>query len=86
MAFDVIVNAVDANFNVVNNNDQVQITDPTDSNFECLNGTDGTGTMLYLANGTATFSVEFTGDGSSQMIVTDQADTSKTGTSAVVTY
>ena len=86
MAFDVIVNAVDANFNVCNNNDQVQITDTPDSNFECLNGTDSTGTMLPLANGTATFSVEFTGDGSSAMVVTDQADTSKTGTSAVVTY
>jgi hypothetical protein len=86
MAFDVIVNAVDANFNVVNNNDQVQITDPTDANFLSINGTDITGTMLYLANGTTTFSVEFTGDGSSQMIVTDQADVSKIGTSSMVTY
>jgi hypothetical protein len=86
MAFDVIVNAVDANFNVVNNNDQVQITDPADANFLCINGTDITGTKLFMANGTATFSVEFTGDGSSQMVVTDQADVSKTGTSSMVTY
>ena len=86
MAFDVIVNAVDATFNVCNNGDQVQITDPTDANFLCLNGTDTTQTMLYLANGTATFSVEFTGNGSSQMIVTDQADVSKIGTSSMVTY
>jgi len=86
MAFDVIVNAVDATFNVCNNSDQVQITDPSDANFLCLNGTDITGTMLFMANGTATFSVEFTGNGSSQMIVTDQADTSKIGTSSMVTY
>ena len=86
MAFDVIVNAVDATFNVCNNSDQVQITDPSDANFLCLNGTDTTQTKLNLANGTATFSVEFTGNGSSQMIVTDQADTSKIGTSSMVTY
>jgi len=86
MAFDVIVNAVDATFNLCNNGDQVQIADLTDANFLCLNGTDISGTKLFMANGTATFSVEFTGDGSSAMVVTDQADNSKTGTSAVVTY
>jgi hypothetical protein len=86
MAFDVIVNAVDATFNVCNNSDQVQITDPSDANFLCLNGTDTTQTKLNLANGTATFSVEFTGDGSSPMKVTDQHDTSKISFSEVVTY
>ena len=84
--FNVIVNAVDVNFNVVNINNTVQISDPGDANFASLSGTDLTGTMQPLVSGTTTYSVEFTGDGSSAMTVIDQNDNTKTGTSGIVTY
>lgn len=83
VAFDVIVNAVDANWNVVNVTDQIRLTDPADGNFLVLN----TPADLNLVNGTATFSVIFTGSGSSTITATDLTDGSKTpNTSSTVNY
>lgn len=84
--FYVIVNAVDANFNPVPNTDTVQISDPLESNFISLSGTDATGTKQNLVNGTTTYQVEMLGDGSSQMTVTDLIDNTKSGVSSTVTY
>ena len=81
-AFDVIVNACDDNWIVVSSTDTINLTS-TDGNFYVLN----TPADLPLAGGTATFSVEFLGDGSSTITATDVTDGSKTAaTSATVTY
>jgi hypothetical protein len=81
--FNVIVNAVDNNWNVVNSApDTISLYD-ADGNFFVLN----TPTLLALSGGTATFSVEFTGDGSSAITATDVTNTNiPPATSSTVTY
>jgi hypothetical protein len=82
-AFNVIVNAVDDNWNVINGaNDTIDLTS-TDGSFFVSN----TPTDLALVNGTTTFSVIFLADGSGTITATDVTDTSKTAaTSATATY
>jgi hypothetical protein len=81
--FNVIVNAVDNNWNVVNSApDTISLYD-ADANFFVLN----TPTLLVLSGGTATFSIEFTGDGSSAITATDTTNTNiPPATSSTVTY
>jgi hypothetical protein len=81
--FDVIVNGVDDNWNVVNGApDKIDLTS-TDGNFFVVNDP----TDLTLSGGTATFSVEFLANGSSTITATNVTNGSITSdTSSTVTY
>jgi hypothetical protein len=81
-AFNVVVNAVDDDWNIVSSTDTIKLTS-TDGNFYVLNDP----TDLSLVSGTTTFSVEFLGDGSGTITATDTSDTSKTAaTTDTITY
>ncbi len=85
-SFNVIINAVDNNWNGVNATDDCGLTSP-DAGFIVLDPTDTNGNGTNLANGTATLSVEFLFDGSSQITAVDADNNSITsGVSSTVTY
>jgi hypothetical protein len=83
VAFDVIVNAVDANWNVVNvSNDQIAFTS-TSGDFLVVS----TPTQPSLSGGTVTASVDFLSGGSATITASDATDNTKTSdTSPTVTY
>ena len=83
--FDVIVNGVDPDWNVVNVNGDVIDLTSTDGSFFVVN----TPTDLPLANGTATFQVMFlsSNEGGATITATDTTDGTKTAdTSPTVTF
>jgi hypothetical protein len=85
--FNVIINACDATWNVVNVTDDCVLTDATDSGFIVLDGTDASQTGMLLVNGTGTLSVEFLDDSSSQITATDITNILiPAANSATVTY
>ena len=81
--FDVIVNSVDANWNLVNGpTDTIDLTSSDPNFFVVTDSID-----LPLSGGTATFSVEMLADGSGTITATDVTDGSKTAaTSPTVHY
>jgi hypothetical protein len=84
--FNVIINAVDANWNVVNVTDDCVLTDPADGGF-VVDGTDNSQTGMNLIHGTGTLSVDFIASGSSQITASDADNNTITpDTSPTVTY
>jgi hypothetical protein len=83
-AFNVIVNSVDNDWNVVNGaTDTIHLASSDSGNF-LVNDIPAD---LNLSGGTVTFSVLFLADGSATITATDVTDGSKTAiTSATVTY
>jgi hypothetical protein len=84
--FNVIINAVDDNWNVVNVTDDCVLTDLADAGFVVF-GTDNSQTGMNLINGTGTLSVDFIAGGSSQITASDADNNTITpDTSPTVTY
>ena len=88
--FNVIVNMCDANWNVVNSIDTVQITSTggADAGFLVLNGSELGGTAAPLASGTFTFSCEsLTGPAGTTCTATDMSNGAITpGISSTIVY
>jgi hypothetical protein len=88
--FNVIVNMCDANWNVVNSIDTVQITSTggADAGFLVLNGSELGGTAAPLAAGTFTFSCEsLTGPAGTTCTATDMSNGAITpGISSTIVY